>query len=162
MQRNKGNKNNPATRVNYEDHSKKFLDWVDSIGLEKTVLGRVIQLIEDRYFVRRAALLFLYSVALSYLIFFQISIPYNFSVGDVAKYDVLSPIAFEMTDEVTTEEKRLKSEFTVPVIYDYDNSIFEKVSTNVIHSFRSMRNYVQDVEWPRSGMDRLRSENWLT
>ncbi len=152
MQRHK--RNNPATRVNYEDHSLKFREWVDSIGLEKTILGRVIQLIEDKYFVRRAALIFLYCVALSYLIFFQISIPYKFSVGDVSTIDVISPIGFEMIDEVTTEEKRLKAEFSVPVVFDYDTNVYERVSTNVIHSFRTMRNYAEDVVWPKTAAGR--------
>ena len=155
MQRNRGpKKDNPATRVNYEDHSLKFLDWVDSIGLEKTFLGRFVQLLEDKYFLRRAAMIFLYCVALSYLVFFQIEIPYNFHVGDVAKMDVTSPIGFEMTDEVTTEEKRLKSEFTVPIVYDYDTTVFERVSTNIIHSFRTMRNHLEDVVWPKSAVAR--------
>lgn len=152
MQRAKNSKKgeSPATRVNYEDHSLKFLDWVDSIGLEKTFFGRIVQIMEEKFFVRRAALIFLYCVLLSYTIFYQFDIPYNFTVGDVAKFDVVSPIGFEMTDEVTTEEKRLKSEYSVPVVYDYDTSVFERVSVNLIHSFRTMRAYYRETKWPTS------------
>lgn len=132
----------------------KFLDWVDSIGLEKTFFGRVIQVLEDKYFIRRAAMIFLYCVFLSYLIFFQFSVPYNFVVGDIAKFDVVSPISFEMTDEVTTEEKRIKAEYSVPVVYDYDTSVYERVSMNVIHAFRNMRNHLQDVVWPKTAAAR--------
>ncbi len=53
-----------------------------------------------------------------------------------------------MTDEVTTEEKRLKSEYVVPVVYDYDTSVFERVSVNLIHSFRTMRAYYRETNWP--------------
>lgn len=150
MQRGKNQKKgeSPATRVNYEDHSLKFLDWVDSIGLEKTFFGRFVQTMEERFFIRRAALIFLYCVLLSYTIFYQFDIPYNFTVGDLAKYDVTSPFSFEMTDEVTTEEKRLKSEYSVPVVYDYDTSVFERVSVNLIHSFRTMRGYYRESAWP--------------
>ncbi|MEK2644991.1 HD family phosphohydrolase [Bdellovibrio sp. BCCA] len=150
MQRAKNSKKgeSPATRVSYEDHSLKFLDWVDSIGLEKTFFGRIVQIMEEKFFIRRAALIFLYCVLLSYTIFYQFDIPYNFNVGDVAKFDVASPIGFEMTDEVTTEEKRLKSEYAVPIVYDYDTSVFERVSVNLIHSFRTMRAYYRETKWP--------------
>ncbi len=156
MHRNKGHKKNetPATRVNYEDHSLKFLDWVDSMGLEKTFIGRIIQIVEERFFIRRAAFVFLYCVLLSYTIFFQIDIPYNFNVGDVAKFDVVSPIGFEMTDEVTTEEKRVRAEYAVPMVYDYDTSVFERVSMGVIHSFRTMRNYYREVPWSKNARER--------
>ncbi|QDK45091.1 HD family phosphohydrolase [Bdellovibrio sp. ZAP7] len=150
-QRGKGSKKNEshATRVNYEDHSLKFLDWVDSIGLEKTFFGRALHMLEEKLFVRRAAFIFLYCVLLSYTIFYQFDVPYNFNVGDVAKYDVTSPIGFEMTDEVTTEEKRMKAEYAVPVVYDFDTSVFERVSLGLIHSFRTMRNYQREVVWPK-------------
>lgn len=150
MQRGKQQKKgeSPAKRVNYEDHSLKFLDWVDSIGLEKTIFGRLVQVMEDRFFIRRAALVFLYCVLLSYTVFYQFDIPYNFTVGDVAKFDVTAPMGFEMTDEVTTEEKRIKAEYSVPMVYDYDTSVFERVSLNLIHSFRSMRAYYREVTWP--------------
>lgn len=143
-------KNNPNTRVNYEDPSLKFLDWVDSIGLEKTFFGRLIQLLEEKFYIRRAALIFLYCVLLSYTIFYQLDIPYNFAVGDVARVGVNSPFGFEMTDEVTTEEKRLKSEYSVPVFYDWDTSVFERVSVNLIHSFRTMRAYYREVTWSKN------------
>ncbi|UYL09218.1 HDIG domain-containing protein [Bdellovibrio sp. SKB1291214] len=150
-QRGKGSKKNesPATRVNYEDHSLKFLDWVDSIGLEKTFFGRALHMLEEKLFVRRAAFIFLYCVLLSYTIFYQFDVPYNFTVGDIAKYDVTSPIGFEMTDEVTTEEKRMKAEYAVAVVYDFDTSVFERVSLGLIHSFRTMRNYHREITWPK-------------
>lgn len=150
MQRGKFNKKgeSPATRVSYEDHSLKFLDWVDSIGLERTFFGRAIQFLEEKFYIRRVALIFLYCVLLSYTIFFQFDIPYNFNVGDVAKFEVVAPIGFEMTDEVTTEEKRSKAESAVPVVYDYDTTVYERVSVNLIHAFRSMRGYYRETQWP--------------
>lgn len=150
MQRSKQSKKgeSPATRVSYEDHSLKFLDWVDSIGLEKTFFGRFIQFLEEKFYIRRTAIVFIYCVLLSYTIFYQFDIPYNFNVGDVAKFDVVSPLGFEMTDEVTTEEKRLKAENGVPIVYDYDTSVFERVSMGVIQSFRTMRGYYRETNWP--------------
>jgi membrane-associated HD superfamily phosphohydrolase len=106
-------------------------------------------MLEEKLFVRRAAFIFLYCVLLSYTIFYQFDVPYNFTVGDVAKYDVTSPIGFEMTDEVTTEEKRMKAEYGVAVVYDFDTSVFERVSLGLIHSFRTMRNYHREMTWPK-------------
>ncbi|MGZ3772630.1 MAG: HD family phosphohydrolase [Bdellovibrio sp.] len=103
---------------------------------------------EEKFYIRRAALIFLYCILLSYTVFYQFDIPYNFSVGDVATFDVTSPFGFEMTDEVTTEEKRSKAEYAVPVVYDYDTNVFERVSINLIHAFRSMRGYYQETPWP--------------
>jgi uncharacterized domain HDIG len=155
MQRNKTTKKGeaPTTRVNYEDPSQKFVDWVDSMGLEKTIIGRLIQMVEEKFFIRRAAFVFLYCVVLSYTVFFQIDIPYNFSVGDIAKFDVTSPISFDMVDEVTTEEKRLKSEMTIPIVYDYDTTVYERVSIGIIHSFRSQRTRYRDVNWSKNSRE---------
>lgn len=152
MQRGKLTKkgDSPATRVSYEDHSLKFLDWVDSIGLEKTIFGRAIQFMEEKFYIRRAALIFLYCILLSYTVFYQFDLPYNFDVGDVAKFDVISPFGFEMTDEVTTEEKRAKSETAVPVVYDLDTNVFEDVSMNLIRAFRSVRGHYQEISWPNN------------
>lgn len=160
MQRGKNSKKNesPNTRVNYEDHSLKFLDWVDSMGLEKTFFGKFVQVLEDKLYLKRVAFIFLYCVLLSYTIFYQIEAPYNFEVGDTPKFDVTSPIGFEMTDEVTTEDKRLKAEQAVPVIYDYDTTVFERVSVNLIHSFRSMRAYYREVSWSKKSVATYRSQ----
>ncbi|HWU44827.1 MAG TPA: hypothetical protein VN132_15350, partial [Bdellovibrio sp.] len=107
---------------------------------------------EEKFFIRRAALIFLYCVLLSYTIFYQFDFPYKFKVGDVAKFDVISPLGFEMTDEVTTEEKRLKAEYSVPVVYDFDTNVFERVSQGLIHSFRSLRTYHRETVWPRTSL----------
>lgn len=143
----------PATRVNYEAHSLKFLDWVDSIGFERTFLGRALQALEEKFYIRRAALIFLYCVLLSYTIFYQFDIPYNFQVGEVAKIDVISPFGFEMTDEVTTEEKRSKAEQSVPVVFDYDTSVFERVSVNLLHAFRNMRSLHKEIAWSSQSLN---------
>lgn len=140
----------PHTRVNYEDHSHRFLDWVDRLGLEKTFFGRLVSLVEDRFQLRRFAMVFLFSLALAYAITFEIRTPMNFEVGDVAKFDVVSPISFEMIDEVTTEEKRTRAEMSVPIILDYDLAVFERVSSAVFRSFRIMRMKVRNTVWPRN------------
>lgn len=137
-------------RVNYEDHSQKFLNWVDHLGLERTFFGRLATALEEKFSVRRAAFIFLFSLVLAYAITFEIRTPMDFQVGDVVKYDVVSPISFEMVDEVTTEEKRVKAEMAVPIIFDYDPSVFERVSSSVYRAFRLMRNEVKNANWPKN------------
>lgn len=162
-QRGKGPKGDaPATRVSYEDPSLKFLDWVDSIGLEKTPFGRFVQSLEKHFYIRRSLFVFLFCVLLSYTIFYHFEAPYNFDVGDVAQIDVVSPVAFDMTDEVTTEEKRQKAEANAPVVYDLDNTVYERVSMNLIHSFRSMRSYMREVKWsPNSAVYRKQVKDFF-
>ncbi|WP_413288016.1 HD family phosphohydrolase [Bdellovibrio sp. HCB337] len=144
----------PHKRVNYEDHSLKFREWATHLGIEKTFFGRifysVFEELERRLYLKRIGTIFAFCLVLSYLIFFQLELPYDFRVGDVAKHDVISPFSFEMTDEVTTEEKRIKAEFTVPVVYDYDTSVFERVSMGVYRSFRTQRAYLREFAWPKS------------
>jgi len=148
----------PHKRVNYEDHSLKFLEWTSHLGIEKTFFGRLfynlIEELERRLYIKRIGLVFAFCLVLSYLIFFQLELPYDFRVGDVAKHDVISPFSFEMTDEVTTEEKRLKAEVLVPVVYDFDTSVFERVSSGVYRSFRTQRTYLREVNWPKSAKGR--------
>jgi putative nucleotidyltransferase with HDIG domain len=139
------------TRVNYEDHSQKFLDWVDHLGWEKTWFGRWVGEIEDRYSIRRGLMLFLFCFGLSYLIFFQIQVPFNHQVGDVSTVDINSPMSFEMVDEVTTEEKRLRAEYSIPVVYDYDVGVFDRLQQGISRGFRNMRTYGREVKWPTKG-----------
>lgn len=144
------NKESTHTRVNYEDHSLKFLDWVDRLGLERTFFGRFAGRIEERLQIRRFAFVFLFALVLAYAITFEIRTPMNFQIGEVVKFDVISPVSFEMIDEVTTEEKRVKSEMAIPIILDFDPTVFEKVSGGVYRSFRLMRSEIKNITWPRS------------
>ncbi len=148
----------PHTRVNYEDHSLKFLEWTKHLGFEKTYLGRIIYQIfnelERRLLINRLAAVFVFCLALSYLVFFQLELPYDFRVNDIVKYDVISPFSFEMTDEVTTEEKRLRAEASIPAVYDFDTSVFERVSSGVYKSFRAQRALLRGIRWPKAAKGR--------
>ncbi|MEZ0392192.1 MAG: HD family phosphohydrolase, partial [Pseudobdellovibrionaceae bacterium] len=138
------------TRVNYEDHSLKFLDWVDRLGLERTFLGRIAVRIEEKLQTRRFAFVFLFALVLAYAITFEVRTPMDFQIGEVVKYDVISPVSFEMVDEVTTEEKRVRAELSVPIILDYDPMVFERVSGQVYRAFRNMRWQIKSTSWPKN------------
>jgi hypothetical protein len=137
-------------RINYEDHSLKFLDWVDRLGIEKTVIGRLFVALDDRVQLRKMAFVFGFSLVLAGTITFEFKTPMDYQVGDIAKTDVVAPLSFEMVDEVTTEEKRLRAEMAVPVIFDYDPGVFDRVSTQVYRAFRLMRFRLKNTVWPKS------------
>jgi membrane-associated HD superfamily phosphohydrolase len=143
-------KNKNTQRHSYEDPSHKYLDWVHQLGLEKTIFGRYLNWLETTFSVRKVFTVLLFCLVLSYLIFFQIKIPHTFKVGDATTVDMVSPLTFEMVDEVTTEEKRLKAESNIPVVFDYDTNVFDRLAGNVYRSFRYMRNQMRDLNWPRS------------
>lgn len=138
-----------SKRHNYEDPSHKYLDWVQHLGLEKTIFGSSLNWLETTFSLRKVFTVLLFCLVLSYLIFFQIKIPHTFKVGEMATADIVSPLTFEMVDEVTTEEKRLKSESNIPVVFDYDTTVFDRLAGNVYRSFRYMRNQMRDLTWPR-------------
>lgn len=144
----------PVSRVNYEDHSLKFLDWVDQLGFEKTWLGKLLVEIEERFRARRFGIIFLFSLILAYAITFEINTPMEFQIGDIVKFEVSSPVSFEMVDEVTTEEKRVRAELSVPVILDYDPQVYERVASQVFRAFRLMRQELRKEIWPRSAYAR--------
>ncbi len=152
--KNPHNKDVTHKRVNYEDHSLKFLDWVDRLGLERTFLGRLAGRIEDKLQTRRFAFIFIFSLLLAYAITFEIRTQMDFQIGEVVKYDVVSPVSFEMVDEVTTEEKRVRAEMAVPLIMDFDPAVYERVSSSVYRAFRLMRFELKRVVWPRSAAAR--------
>lgn len=139
-----------VTRVNYEDHSLKFLNWVDRLGLERSAFGRLLLALEEKFRLQRVIGILLFSVTLAYALNFELQTPMDFQVGDIAPVDVVSPISFEMVDQVTTEEKRVKAEAGVPLIFDYDPSVFERVSNAVYRSFRLMRTKIRQMDWPKS------------
>lgn len=142
-------KNENHHRINYEGPSHQFADWVNQLGLEKTYLGKWLYHLDRHFYLRTSFLVFFFCLILSYIIFFQIVIPYKFETGDVAPVDVNSPINFEMTDEVTTEEKRLKAEFSIPLIFDFDPGVYERLASSTYRSFRLMRGELKEVQWPR-------------
>ena len=142
--------NETHRREKYTDHRMSFLDWVHHSGFERTFLGRMILVVEGKFHIQRFAFVLLFSVVLAFLLTFEFHTPTHYQVGDIAKTEIKSPVAFEMVDEVTSEEKRLKAENTIPMIFDYDPTVFEKVSSSVYRAFRLMRTEIQSEQWPTS------------
>lgn len=147
MQKKKS-KEAPHLRENYEDHRLRFLNWVHRSGIERSWLGRLVMFLEERLQLRRFSFFLIFSVVLAILINFSFETSSDYEVGDVARSDYNSPLTFEMVDEITTEEKRLKAESAVPLIFDYDPLVFERVSSSVYRSFRLMRTEARKVRWP--------------
>jgi putative nucleotidyltransferase with HDIG domain len=149
------------SRYNYIDGSKRFLDWVNTLGFEQTHLGRIMHQLDDRFNVRQVALLFFFSLCLSFVVFYEFDFSYKLRVGEVATSDIKSPLSFQIVDEVATEEKRREAEMAIPPIFDYDPKIYDNLFRRIFLSFRSMRKVLtnkqawsfSDADWDKQAED---------
>jgi putative nucleotidyltransferase with HDIG domain len=133
-------KDTPHSRHRYEEsQSNEFLEWVNRLGWEKTLWGRIVLRLEESLSIRRLAYTFAFSLILSLALSFEIDIPLDYKVGDVAPLTLTSPISFQMVDEVSTEEARQLAADKVQPVVDFDLTIFEKMSSQIMRSFREMR-----------------------
>lgn len=138
------------TRRQYVDHSLNFLNWVNQLGFERSFLGRLAYHLETKLNIRKVLLLFLFSLGLSALLFYDFDDIGDYSVGEVAPADIKSPVNLVITDEVATEEQRVKAELSFPIILDYELEAYEPVYNQIYRSFRTMRNLVLNTTWPLS------------
>lgn len=135
-------------RSKYMDPSHHFLDFVQQLGFEKTPFGQFCKRVERRFHLRWVALLFLFCLTLSLVIFSDFEFPYFYQVGDVAASDIKSPVNIQIIDEISTEQKRREAEAGVPPVFDYDPDAFEVLISHVSSGFRSMRKRVKEYPWP--------------
>jgi putative nucleotidyltransferase with HDIG domain len=143
------------SRSKYIGHSMQFLDWVNGLGIERTRLGGWAQHLDEAFQLRRLSLLFLFSVSLSMLLFYDFDFSYSARIGDRATHDVKSPVSLDVIDEVSTEEKRKLAENSVPLVYDYDRSLFSELYNRIYTSFRVMRKDVRNVSLSRDDFVRF-------
>ena len=137
-------------RSKYMDHSRRFLDFVQGLGFEKTTLGRFVKFLEERFNAKNWILLFLFCLVLSSIIFYDIDYYYEVQMGEVSSVEIKSPLSFELVDEVATDEKRKSVERNVPPIFDYDAGAYEQVINRVYKAFRRMRREVKQTRWPEN------------
>lgn len=142
-------------RSRYIDHSLRFADWVNELGFEKTRLGRVFQTLDDAFHLRRLSILFAFSLLLSVLLFFDFDFSFSANVGEKAIRDIKSPVALEVVDEISTEEKRKIAEGNVPTVYDFDRDAFETNFGHVYSAFRQMREEMHGVTLARDDFKRF-------
>ncbi len=135
-------------RSKYMDPSHHFHDFVQNLGFEKTWFGQLAARLEVRYQLRWVALLFLFCLTLSLVIFSDFEVPYSYKVGDVAASDIKSPVNLQIVDDIATEEKRREAEVSIPPVFDYNSEAFENQLAGVYKGFRFMRNLVKASVWP--------------
>lgn len=138
------------TRRQYVDHSLNFLNWVNQLGFERSLFGRLAYYLESKMSIRRVSLLFIFSLGLSTLLFYDFESLDDYSVGEIATTDIKSPMNLIITDEVATEEQRVKAEKSFPVIFDYELEAYEPIYSRIYKSFRTMRSLVLNTNWPIS------------
>lgn len=143
-------------RENYSDHSQKFHDWVQRMGLERSPWLHFALRLEEKYYLRRFAVVVLFAFLLAIAMNFEVRTHIDYGVGDIAQEDIVSPVSFVMVDQFTTEERRAKAAESVPTVFDFDPLVFENVSNHVYRSFRLMRVKLKQIPWPRKAS--LRAE----
>lgn len=150
----KNSKDEVHLRENYTDHSRRFLEWVNSLGFAQSFLGKTIYFLEKKFALHKVLVLSVFSVALSFLIFYDFDFSYNVKLGMVAPSDIKSPIAFQVVDEASTETRRKEAEESTPPVFDYAPEVYESVFNHIYRSFRNMRKEVSQVPWPTRDIDR--------
>lgn len=141
-------------RRKYSDPSATFLAWVNKLGLEKSFLGRWALYLDERFSLRKVALIFLFALSLSFLVFLDFDYPARYDLGDIASVDVKSPISFQMVDEVATEAKRIEAEKNLPLIMDYEPDVYEGIYSRIYRSFRELRALAKGARWPKKDLQR--------
>lgn len=119
--------------------TSRYGEWVDSLGLERSWLGHFLSEMERRFRLRRVALVFGFSLVLSYMLLAHWQMGYRLNVGDMVRTRIVSPTAFEFVDDELTAQRRDAAAQSVPPVYDIDFDIYEKKVERLTHAFRMMR-----------------------
>jgi putative nucleotidyltransferase with HDIG domain len=149
-----GSRESLHTRSHYIDHSMRFLDWVNDLGFEKTILGSLIARLDEKLQLRRLAALFLFSLLLSFLLYNDFDFTFSAKIGDTVNRDIKSPVSFEIVDEVSTEQKRRQSEIGVTPVFDYDRGTYDEVYGRIYSAFRKGRDEMRKVSLSKDEFER--------
>ncbi|MES2854916.1 MAG: HDIG domain-containing metalloprotein, partial [Bdellovibrionota bacterium] len=104
---------------------------------------------------RRLSMLFLFSLVLSVLLFYDFDFSYSVRMGEQVTRDIKSPLTLEVVDEIASEEKRKVAETSVPIVFDYDSAAFEDLYGRVYTSFRRMREEMRQTALSRDDFERF-------
>ena len=137
-------------RLNYSDPSLRFLNWVNSLGFEKTRLGQLIYKLDSRFRIRRVGILFLFSLILCLFLFNEFTVDEDYHQGQIATSDIKSPVDMQIIDEVATEAKRIEAEKGLPLVFDYDVEMYGPIYARINNAFREMRLLVASTPWPKN------------
>ncbi|MFK8138678.1 MAG: HD family phosphohydrolase [Bdellovibrionales bacterium] len=147
----KKKKNSKNNRSRYQDQSDQFLNWVNSLGFEKTFFGKIAYFLETSFKIRILSILFFFALALSFLITLELDPVYTgYQKGDIAAVDIRSPITFEMIDEPATKAKREQAENSVPPIFKFESDVYEETFDRIYAGFKEMRVRLEGLKWSRS------------
>ncbi len=145
----KAQKNNLRTK--YSSSSTNFVEWVNTLGIEKTFFGRWIHYLDESFGVRRIVYIFLFCFVLSIFINFEFSLTgIEYQEGDISIADIKSPFNFEFSDYIETAEQKQKAEASIPPIFDYDVEEYDQLYQKLDRGFRTMRVLLAGSNVPRS------------
>ena len=61
-------KDKAPSRWSYHQRSEDFINWVNTLGIERTYVGRLAHIIDRKYRLKRVALVTIFFLLLSFLI----------------------------------------------------------------------------------------------
>ncbi len=102
----------------------------------------------NRAQILKFSLTFSFCLCLAWFALYRFRPPVSLKVGDTAQVDVIAPFGFEVLDQTSTEEKRVRAETSVSLVYDYDPFVFDRLSKQIYTAFRLMRLSYREVVWP--------------
>jgi membrane-associated HD superfamily phosphohydrolase len=128
------------TRWSYQQGSEDFIGWVNSLGIEKTILGRFLLWV-DRYLqLKRSLGILLFFMFLSFFISWDVDTRFaGYKEGDLAAGDIRSPLSFSVLDEDETHIRRKQSEENIPPVYDYDVGAYDRLILDFRQTMRRFR-----------------------
>lgn len=137
-------------RSRYTDPSRRFVEWVRELGFEQTPVYRALLALDERFRLRTWALIFVYCLLLSFIIFWDVDVSHQVRLGDVAPAEIKAPISFQLTDDAATEDKRRAAEESIPPVFDFDGKVYEQLINRVYRGFRPMRREIKSMRWPEN------------
>lgn len=144
-----------STRSHYIEQSLNFLDWVDELGLERTWIGSVLAHLEQQFSLKRLSYLFLFSFALSLLLVSDFDLKTDAQIGQVMHRDVKSPVAFELVDDIATEQKRIDAERAVTPVFEQNRGPLDVLYARIYSAFRFGREILRTQQLSKNEFERF-------
>lgn len=141
-------------RLNYNSSSKNFVDWVNGLGIEKTLLGKWLHFLDEKFHLRKLSYFFLYCFVLSLLIHFDYKlVNVSLNEGDVVPADIKAPFNFEFSDYIETATQKQEAEDSIPPIFDYNSETYDDLYQKLDKAFRMMRVELSKTVVPKREAD---------
>ncbi|MCC6276567.1 MAG: HDIG domain-containing protein [Oligoflexia bacterium] len=139
-------KDRKPTRWSYQDSSENFVGWVNSLGIEKTLLGQALLFLDQKIQLKRGLLLLIYFIGISFFISWELDRSFSgYKEGDLAVSDLRSPMTLSVIDEEQTALRKRQAEESIPPLYDYDVGSVDRIIADFRQTMRRFRSKAGDL-----------------